>query len=101
LTALTFEWFGGKREWEEARQLAWGNLQSEWWRRHARRWPHWQCSGCEQPIGGLAAIDLPDGNRVHLNPLDCAIAFGKRWRSAADAGVAGFGLVPPPSSRTE
>jgi hypothetical protein len=49
-TALTFEWFGVKREWQEARRLAWGNLQNEWWSQHGRRWPHWQCAGCEQPI---------------------------------------------------
>jgi hypothetical protein len=43
------------------------------------------------------ALDMPDGNRVHRYPLDCAIAFGKGWRGAADAALAAFGLVPPRS----
>ena len=94
LTALTFEWFGGKREWEEARQLAWGNLQNEWWARHGRCWPRWQCAGCRQPISGAAAIDLPDGNRVHLEPLDCLLRFGKRWRDDADAALAALFVEP-------
>ena len=94
LTALTFEWFGGKREWEEARQLAWGNLQNEWWARHGRCWPRWQCAGCRQPISGAAAIDLPDGNRVHLESLDCLLRFGKRWRDDADAALAALFVEP-------
>jgi hypothetical protein len=49
-------------------------------------------------MGGFAAIDMPDGNRVHLMPLDCAVAFGKRWREAADVALAGFGLVAPAPS---
>jgi hypothetical protein len=28
------------------------------------------------PLGGLQALDLPDGNRVHFKPIDCVIRFG-------------------------
>jgi hypothetical protein len=96
-TAKTFEWFGRKRPWQEARLLAWADLQNDWHLRHGRHFPAAQCAGCKLPICGHEALDMPDGNRVHLDPLDCAIAFGKGWRGAADAGLAAFGLVPPSS----
>ena len=53
-----------------------------------------QCAGCEQPINGSAAINLPDGNRVHLEPLDWLLSFGKRWRGEADDALAAL-LVEP------
>jgi hypothetical protein len=81
----------------KARLLAWADLQNDWHLRHGRHFPAAQCAGCKLPIGGHEALDMPDGNRVHLDPLDCAIAFGKGWRGAADAGLAAFGLVPPSS----
>src|SRR5271165_5896166 len=52
-TARSFEWFRGQRSWEEARRLAWGDLQNEWHERHGKRSSPWQCAGCDQPIGGL------------------------------------------------
>jgi hypothetical protein len=87
--------FKGDRGWSAARRLAWGDLQNEWHLRRGQRWPVWQCAGCEAPIGGLPALDLPDGNRVHFEPIDCLIAFGKRWRDAADAALLALGLEPP------
>ena len=42
-TVLTFAWGAGKRDWEAAKCLAWGDLQNEWHKRHGRRWPAWQC----------------------------------------------------------
>jgi len=83
------------RSWSEARPIAWGALQNEWHEQHGRRWPIWQCAGCEKPIGGSPTLDLPDGNRVHLGPIDCPIRFGHAWRGAADAGLSAFGLEPP------
>jgi hypothetical protein len=80
---------------EEAARLAWGELLSRWHMQHGERVPRWQCAGCREPIGGRAALDLADGNRVHLNELDCLLRFGKRWRSEAAAGLVAFGLVPP------
>jgi hypothetical protein len=91
-TTRSFEWFRDQRSWEEARQLAWGDLQNEWHERHGKRWSAWQCAGCDQPIGGLEALDLPDGNRVHREPIVCLITFGNRWRSEADDGLVALGL---------
>src|SRR5262249_28307995 len=71
---LAFAWSrGGDRDWNAARRLAWGDLQNEWHRLYGKRWPTWRCAGCDAPIGGLEALSLPDGNRVHLNPIDCLI----------------------------
>jgi hypothetical protein len=95
-TARTFEWLIGDRNWAEAKQLAWGDLENEWHEQHGQRWPAWQCAGCGQPISGAAALDLSDGNRVHLEPIDCLIAFGRRWRGDADAALTGIGLKSPP-----
>jgi hypothetical protein len=94
-TALTFAWGAGKRDWQAAKRLAWGDLQNEWHKTHGRRWPQWQCAGCEKPIGGLDAVSLPDGNRVHFEPIDCLIDFGRRWRGDAHRALVGLGLEPP------
>jgi hypothetical protein len=95
LIACSFQWLLGDRDWEEATHLAWGDLQSGWHDIHGRRWPTWQCAGCDRPIGGLEVLDLSDGNRVHLDPIDCLITFGKRWRGAATAALVELGLEPP------
>jgi hypothetical protein len=94
-TSLTFAWGAGKRDWESARRLAWGDLQNEWHTKHGRRWPSWLCAGCEKPIGGLDSIDLADSNRVHVEPLDCMIELGRRWRSDADSALVTFRLERP------
>jgi hypothetical protein len=103
--ALAADWRARHREarahWgalhpaEEAAGLAWGELLSRWHRLHGARAPEWQCAGCGEPIGGLAALTLADGNRVHLDRLDCPLAFGERWRSEATAGLRALGLDPP------
>jgi hypothetical protein len=62
---------------------------------HGRRWPAWQCAGCGKLIGGLETLNLPDGNRVHFEPIDCLIDFGRRWRSDAQAALIAFGLEVP------
>jgi hypothetical protein len=46
-------------------------------------------------IGGVAAIDLPDRNRVHFEPIERLISFGRRWRADADAGLIALGHIPP------
>jgi hypothetical protein len=94
-TTKAFQWFLGDRNWETAKRLAWGDLENEWHNQHGKRWPAWQCAGCEKPIGGLAALDLPDGNRVHVDPIDCLIRFGKRWRGDARKALVAFGLEAP------
>jgi hypothetical protein len=95
VTALTFAWGAGKRDWHTARRLAWGDLQNEWDKNHSRQWPQWQCAGCEKPIGGLDAVNLPDGKRVHFQPIDCMIDYGRRWRGDARRALGGLGLEPP------
>lgn len=94
--ALTFRRSIG-RAWSDARWIAWAALQNEWHEEHGTRWPTWQCAGCQKPIGGSPALGLPDGNRVHLNPIDCLIRFGHAWRGAADERFAALGLQLPRS----
>jgi hypothetical protein len=72
---------------DEAAGLAWGELQDRWHRLHGARVPEWQCAGCGEPIGGLAALDLADGSRVHLDRLDCLLSLGERRRREATAGL--------------
>jgi len=80
----------------EAARLACGELLSRWHRLHGARAPEWQCAGCGEPIGGLAALDLADGNRVHFgDSLDCLLAFGERWRREEAASLRAVGVDPP------
>lgn len=47
-----------------------------------------ECDGVtdgEKPIGGVAAIYLPDRNRVHFEPIERLISFGPRRRADGDA----------------
>jgi hypothetical protein len=80
---------------DEAARLAWGEMQDRWHRLHGARVPEWQCVGCGEPIGGLAALTLGDGSRLHLDKLDCLLSFGERWRNEATAGLRALGLDPP------
>ena len=80
---------------DEAARLAWGEMQLRWHQLHGRRVPEWQCAGCGEPIGGLAALALTDGNRVHLNKLDCLLSYGEYWRAAATCALMALGLHPP------
>jgi hypothetical protein len=84
--------FDGLRPRAEAELLAWGDLLNKWHLLHGRRWPAWQCSGCDEPIGGLPALTNIDGNRVHFG---CGTRFGERWRGAAVTGLRALGLEPP------
>jgi hypothetical protein len=106
MSALAADWRTRHREalarWnalhrpEDATRLAWGELLSHWHRLHGRRAPEWQCAECGRAIAGLTALTLADGNRVHLDGLDCLLAFGKRWRNEAAGGLRSLGLDPPP-----
>jgi hypothetical protein len=93
--AKAVQWFVGDRNWEAAKRLAWGDLENEWHHQHGKRCPLWQCAGCNAPLGGSQALNLPDGNRVHLEPIDCLIRFGKRWRGDASKALIALGLEPP------
>jgi phenylalanine-4-hydroxylase len=95
-TALTFVWSNGRRrKWEKARRLAWSDLQNEWHALHGSRFPPWQCAGCQNPLSGLATLDLPDGNRVHFDNIECLISFGCHWRRIAQERLIAAGLKPP------
>jgi hypothetical protein len=43
----------------------------------------------------FSTLGIPDGNRVHFEPIDCLIGFGQRWRSDAQAARLALGLKPP------
>lgn len=79
----------------EAARLAWGELECRWHRLYGERIPEWQCAGCGEPIGGLPALRLSDGNRAHIDDLDCLICYGERWRGAATVGLRAMGINPP------
>jgi hypothetical protein len=76
-----------------AKRLAWENLANEWHKKHGRRWPTWQCAGCGEPLAGREAISLPDGNRVHTEPINCMIDFGRRWRNEAKTALISLGVT--------
>jgi hypothetical protein len=84
--------FDGLRPRAKAELLAWGDLLNKWHLLYGRRWPAWQCSGCDEPIGGLPALTNIDGNRVHFG---CVTRFNERRHSAAVIGLRALGLEPP------
>ena len=86
---------GGLRPRSKAQWLAWGELECRWHRLYGEHVAECQCAGCGRPIGGVPSLDLQDGNRVHLDQLDCIIRYGERWRGAATLGLAAMGLKPP------
>lgn len=85
---------GGARSHEDAARLAWGELECRWHRFHGEPTPEWQCAGCGEPIGGSPSIDFLNGDRVHLQGLDCLIRYGGRWRGAGGRALIGMGLEP-------
>ena len=92
----TINWeLSGARPESSAQRIAWSELLNEWHRRHGTRISQGQCAGCGEPIGGRTTLDLADGNRVHLDGLDCVLRFGERWRREATAGLRALGLDPP------
>jgi hypothetical protein len=102
---LAPDWYARHREalayWSafhaagEATRLAWGELECRWHRLHGERVPEWQCAGCREPVGGMSALHLSDGNRVHCDRLDCLIRYGERWRGAASLALSAMCLEPP------
>lgn len=94
----TIHWeLGGYRSLLDAQRLAFAEMLDEFREDHGRRWPAWQCAGCDAPLGGLSALTLVDGNRIHFDEKnECLIRFGRRWHDDAIAGLRALGLVPPP-----
>jgi len=42
-----------------------------------------------------------DGNRVHLDDIDCLIRYGQHWRGEATQALLAIGLQPPPDEGAE
>ena len=90
---LTSEWWAGNRDLDSAKQLAWEDLTNEWHKKHGRRWPAWQCAGCGKLLSGHDSIRLPDGTSVHVEPINCMIDFGRRWRDEAKNALISLGVT--------
>lgn len=90
---------GVARSRAEAKRLAWAELQNRWHRLHGERVPRDLCAGCRRLLGGAEALDLIDGNRVHIaDGYDCLIRHGERWRGMATAALLSMGLAQPAES---
>lgn len=86
----------GYRTRAEAERLAWAETENLWHLQHGERVAREWCAGCRGLIGGVPALDLIDGNRVHDRAgNDCLIRHGARWRAAATAALLSLGLTPP------
>jgi hypothetical protein len=88
--------YDGRYSRAEAEVLTWGEMQNRWHAEHGEPVSRDFCAGCRRPIGAASALDLIDGNRVHLDSnTDCLIRHGERWRAAATRALMGLGLRPP------
>jgi hypothetical protein len=86
----------GGRSLAKAQLLAWRDLEWRWHKEYGERLQRGICGGCRKPIGTAAVIPLIDGNHVHRGEQhECLIAYGHRWRSAANAALLILGLKPP------
>ena len=83
-----------------AERRAWGEIENRWHLQHGDRIPRDLCAGCRRPIGNAEALDMIDGNRVHLtNSNGCLIQHGNRWRASATQALIALGLRPPSPAR--
>jgi hypothetical protein len=88
--------YDGQYSRAEAEALAWGEMQNRWHAEHGERVSRDLCAGCRRAIGSAQALDMIDGNRVHIGGgNDCLIRHGDRWRAAATRALMGLGLRPP------
>jgi hypothetical protein len=83
----------------EAVWLAWAELQVRWHKLHGELVPADLCGGCRRPLGDGETLALGDGNRVHLDDLNCLLQHGERWRCAATRGLTALGLRAPAGAR--
>jgi hypothetical protein len=87
-TIRTLDRLIGNRDREEAERLAFNDLVVEWHRQQGERVPRNLCAGCRRPLGSAEALDVIDGNRVHITDgYDCLIRHGERWRRAATVSL--------------
>jgi hypothetical protein len=92
-------WMNRGRSKGTAIQIAWGEAQNEWRRRHGAEPNPNRCAGCGSWLMDEPGMSLPDGARVHVN-LDCMAIYGNEWREAAAAGLIALGINPP-ADRTD
>jgi hypothetical protein len=88
--------YGGHYSRADAEALAWSEVQTRWHMECGERVSRDLCAGCRRPIGTKKALDLIDGNRVHIGEDNaCLIRHGERWRAAAMRALVALGLRPP------
>jgi hypothetical protein len=81
---------------DEAARLAWGEVEHRWHMAQGERVPRDLCAGCRRRIGTVEALDLIDGNRVHMaDGYDCLIRHGERWHHTVATALYRLGLAPP------
>ena len=82
---------------EAARQMAWSAIAADWYRKHGERTPPEICAGCGEVLGDdTAVLLLPHGERAHAAGDDeCIVMYGRRWKAAAAAALASWGISTP------
>ena len=82
----------------DAESLAFGDCLMEWHRRCAQQPDTNRCAGCGEVLpNGIGLVVDRGAVRVHFDVVrgfDCLIAYGRRWRGAAVAGLHDLGLDP-------
>jgi hypothetical protein len=92
--------FGRQRG--DALSATWGEAELVWHAWHGVVPDRYHCAGCQAPLLGRALLTLSDGARVHWDDghgHDCLVAYGRRWRGCAAAGLAELGLTAPGTDR--
>src|SRR5262245_48591466 len=80
----------------DAVRWAYGAALDDWHSRHGARIPSGVCAGCGAPLrDGDNLHSLPDGALVHAAGHQCLIAYGRKWRGDARAGLSSLGTEPP------
>jgi hypothetical protein len=93
--AALHEYEGGLSR-QGAERSAWGEAVNAWHMACGEHAPWQQCAGCGASINGRAALPLADGTRVHFDNSDmCVIAYGERWRGAAERALMAMGVAQP------
>jgi hypothetical protein len=90
--------FDGGHSRADAERLAFGEMILEWHRRNGARPDPDRCAGCGDDLATKGGLALCDGARVHFDAVrgvDCIIAYGKKWPSAAVVALRELGFNPP------
>ena len=92
---------GQDRARTEAR--AWNEVAALWYRQLGTSTSGDLCAGCGQALGAEAdALLLPHGERAHArNGYACILAYGRRWKREAVAGLEAIGIPTPTAIAAE